>query len=192
MVPWQFEQVVLVRHIETEWNAVGRRQRRLDSPLTRKGSAQADALARSMHGRGAGSRYPCRPDQRGDRGLPPGGVRAPRRSRSTTGGSRRESYSDAYLRAGRVLQRIERDGAARPLLVTYEMLARMLIRHLLGVPPREALEWNLPHGEAIELITDGTALVLPPRRELTRPSLDERSRARAHRDSRRRAPAMGA
>ena len=39
-----------------------------------------------------------------------------------------ECYSDADLRAGRALRQIECDGAARPLLVTHEMLARTMIR----------------------------------------------------------------
>jgi len=196
-VPWQFEQVVLVRHVETEWNAGGRRQGRLDSPITRKGSAQADALARSMHGRGIDRIYssPLGRARRTaapvaiqlrlpvvvlddlaelDHGTLAGLTNAEIEDRHPGELARREeqkydwrfpggeSYSDADLRAGRALRRIERDGAARPLLVTHEMLARMLIRHLLALPPREALEWNLSHGEAIELSTDGTALVLPP------------------------------
>lgn len=37
--------VVAVRHGETEWNALGREQGQLDSPLTARGIAQAQAIA---------------------------------------------------------------------------------------------------------------------------------------------------
>ncbi len=39
--------VLLLRHGETEWNRAGRLQGREDSPLTERGLAQADALARA-------------------------------------------------------------------------------------------------------------------------------------------------
>ncbi len=39
--------MLLIRHGETEWNRVGRLQGREDSPLTERGLAQADRLARA-------------------------------------------------------------------------------------------------------------------------------------------------
>ncbi len=44
--------IVLLRHGETEWNALGRLQGRDDSPLTARGVAVADALAAWAAGRG--------------------------------------------------------------------------------------------------------------------------------------------
>jgi broad specificity phosphatase PhoE len=42
--------VVLARHGETEWNRSGRKQGRLDSPLTARGRAHAGALAEAAAG----------------------------------------------------------------------------------------------------------------------------------------------
>lgn len=41
----KFTRVYLIRHGETEWNFSGRKQGHLDSPLTPRGIAQAEALA---------------------------------------------------------------------------------------------------------------------------------------------------
>lgn len=41
-------EIFLVRHGETEWNAAGRFQGRLDSPLTARGVAQAEACGRRL------------------------------------------------------------------------------------------------------------------------------------------------
>lgn len=46
MPAFDFEIVYLARHGETEWNREGRRQGRLDSPLTQNGWDQAQRLAR--------------------------------------------------------------------------------------------------------------------------------------------------
>ena len=40
--------IFLVRHGEIEWNRAGRYQGRLDSPLTRRGIAQAEAIGRRL------------------------------------------------------------------------------------------------------------------------------------------------
>ena len=40
--------IYLVRHGETAWNLIGRRQGRLDSPLTKRGVAQAEVLGRCL------------------------------------------------------------------------------------------------------------------------------------------------
>jgi broad specificity phosphatase PhoE len=42
--------IFLVRHGETEWNREGRYQGRLDSPLTPRGIAQAEAIGRRLAG----------------------------------------------------------------------------------------------------------------------------------------------
>jgi probable phosphoglycerate mutase len=52
--------VYLARHGETVWNAEGRYQGRLDSPLTDTGRAQACATAQTMRGRGV-ERLLCSP-----------------------------------------------------------------------------------------------------------------------------------
>jgi broad specificity phosphatase PhoE len=44
--------IYIARHGQTEWNETGRRQGRLDSPLTTRGAAQAQALARLARDRG--------------------------------------------------------------------------------------------------------------------------------------------
>jgi broad specificity phosphatase PhoE len=46
-MPYQGE-IYLVRHGETEWNAVGRYQGKLDSRLTKRGLAQAEAYGRHL------------------------------------------------------------------------------------------------------------------------------------------------
>jgi probable phosphoglycerate mutase len=50
-----------------------------------------------------------------------------------------ESYADADVRAGHALTQICRCHARRPLVVSHEMIGRMLHRHLLGLDPYEAL-----------------------------------------------------
>ena len=55
-----FVTVYLARHGETVWNAEGRYQGRLDSPLTDTGRAQARATAQTMRGRGV-ERLLCSP-----------------------------------------------------------------------------------------------------------------------------------
>jgi broad specificity phosphatase PhoE len=40
--------VIAIRHGETEWNALGREQGQLDSPLTARGLEQAEAVARRL------------------------------------------------------------------------------------------------------------------------------------------------
>lgn len=52
--------VYLARHGETVWNAEGRYQGRLDSPLTDRGRAQARSTAETMRGRGV-QRLLCSP-----------------------------------------------------------------------------------------------------------------------------------
>jgi probable phosphoglycerate mutase len=56
-----------------------------------------------------------------------------------------ESYADADRRAARALARIAAHPARRPLIVSHEMIGRMLQRHLLGLDPAEALRRRHPH-----------------------------------------------
>jgi probable phosphoglycerate mutase len=160
-----FEAVYLARHGQTEWNVAGRRQGRLDSPLTPRGLRQArrnadllsshqidaiftsplgrarrtaeivgetlglpiqvlDELAEIAHGAWSGLT-----SAEIDAGWP--GQRAAREQdkyafRFPDG----ESYADADVRAGRALAEVARSGARRPLLVSHEMIGRMLLRQL--------------------------------------------------------------
>jgi probable phosphoglycerate mutase len=56
-----------------------------------------------------------------------------------------ESYADADIRAGDALARIGRHPARRPLVVSHEMIGRMLQRHLLGLDPHQALAQTHPN-----------------------------------------------
>jgi len=55
-----------------------------------------------------------------------------------------ESYADADLRVRRVLAAIARTGARRPLLVSHEMLGRMLLKNLAGLSSEDALRLGHP------------------------------------------------
>jgi probable phosphoglycerate mutase len=50
-----------------------------------------------------------------------------------------ESYADADQRAGRAFEAVARTGSRRPLLVSHEMIGRMLVKQLVGLSPAEAL-----------------------------------------------------
>ena len=56
-----------------------------------------------------------------------------------------ESYADADVRAGLALERLARYSARRPLIVSHEMIGRMLQRHLLGLDPAQALARTHPN-----------------------------------------------
>jgi broad specificity phosphatase PhoE len=56
-----------------------------------------------------------------------------------------ESYADADRRAGAALSQIASHGARRPLVVSHEMIGRMLLRHLLQLDTADALTWDHPH-----------------------------------------------
>jgi probable phosphoglycerate mutase len=57
-----------------------------------------------------------------------------------------ESYADGDVRAAAALAMIAASGAARPLVVSHEMMGRMLLRNLLGTSLEEALASGHPHG----------------------------------------------
>lgn len=55
-----------------------------------------------------------------------------------------ESYADADARAGRALARIARSGVRAPLLVSHEMIGRMLVKNLAGLDRARALAHQHP------------------------------------------------
>jgi broad specificity phosphatase PhoE len=57
-----------------------------------------------------------------------------------------ESYADGDLRAAAALSRIATSFTRRPVLVTHEMIARMLVRNLLGLRADEALNQSFTQG----------------------------------------------
>jgi broad specificity phosphatase PhoE len=63
-----------------------------------------------------------------------------------------ESYSDADIRAGQVLDRVRTAGSRTPLLVTHEMVGLMILRRLLRRTPEAALNRSLPHGRILEVV----------------------------------------
>lgn len=56
-----------------------------------------------------------------------------------------ESYEDADRRAARTLALIAGFGVRRPLVVSHEMIGRMLLANLLLLEPAEALSLDQPH-----------------------------------------------
>ncbi|MDJ0768931.1 MAG: histidine phosphatase family protein [Ilumatobacter sp.] len=176
---------LLARHGRTEWNVEGRRQGRLDSPLTPDGHRDAERIATLAAGR-AVDRVLSSPLGRahatavivGDRigvgvtmlddlaeldhgdlsGLTdaeietrfPGVLAQRTRDKYRWRFPGGESYADAAGRAAQAIEQIG-DRSRRPLVVAHEMIARMLMMHLLRLEPAAALEWRLPHGELVEL-----------------------------------------
>ncbi|WP_420596195.1 histidine phosphatase family protein [Deinococcus sp.] len=144
----------LLRHGQTEWNVAGRSQGRLDSPLTELGRAVAtaelvlagrdvpltllDDLAELDSGAVSGftlderqSRFPEVAEQR-DRDIfntPfPGG----------------ESYASALPRVQRVAELLRSQSAGPVLIVSHEMLGRLLRLALLDLSPAEAMSLGHP------------------------------------------------
>lgn len=62
-----------------------------------------------------------------------------------------ESYADADRRAAAALARIDRHRADRPLIVSHEMIGRMLLRHLLDLDLHDALDRRHPHDVVYEV-----------------------------------------
>jgi broad specificity phosphatase PhoE len=56
-----------------------------------------------------------------------------------------ESYADADARAGSALELISGTGVRRPLIVSHEMIGRMLLKNLLQMETNEALAFKHPH-----------------------------------------------
>jgi probable phosphoglycerate mutase len=64
-----------------------------------------------------------------------------------------ESYADADPRAAAALAVIGGHRVSRPLVVSHEMIGRLLRRHLLHLTPEDALRWNHPHGRIFRIST---------------------------------------
>lgn len=181
-----FDVVVLARHGQTEWNAVGRRQGQLDSPLTALGRAQAEATADAVAvlpidgvyssplgralataaaaGRRLGQPVTVLPElaevHHGEMaGLTrqqidarfPGTMtaRAQDLYRWTFPGG--ESYADAAQRAEAALSAVAASGSRNPLIVSHEMIGRMLARTLLGAAAETALTWRQPNDTLLHI-----------------------------------------
>jgi broad specificity phosphatase PhoE len=183
---WAFEEVLLARHGETEWNVSGRRQGRLDSPLTARGLAQAHRVADGLTGRPVDAVF-ASPLGRAtatagvcaarfgapvaeiadlaeiDHGRMSGLTNAEIIRRFPGAAARRatdkyrtrfpggESYADADLRAAAALEYIAGTGARHPLIVSHEMVGRMLLRNLLGLAPGEALRRRQPNNVVLSV-----------------------------------------
>lgn len=63
-----------------------------------------------------------------------------------------ESYADADVRAQRALHSVARTGARRPLLVSHEMLGRMLLKNLAGLSSEDALQLGQPWDVVYRLV----------------------------------------
>jgi probable phosphoglycerate mutase len=180
--------VYLARHGQTEWNAAGRRQGRLDSPLTALGLQQAAQNAELLSAQGIDAIF-ASPVGRAERtasvigstldlvvtvlddlaeidhglwsGLTsaeidagwPGQRDVRERDKYGFRFPCGESYADGAARAGRALAEVARSGVRRPLLVSHEMIGRMLLRQL-GVP--DALGTRQPSDVVYRVRAGGT------------------------------------
>ena len=186
LVGFAVRRFLVVRHGETEWNRMGRRQGQLDSPLTEDGWRHAETVADLCAALGADSVFssPLRRaratadvvgswlslpvvvisdlaeiDHGAFAGLTndeiearhPGELARRARSKYSWSFPGGESYADADVRAGSALDAVAATGAISPVLVTHEMIGRMLLRTLLRLDTQDALEQSLPHGSVIEV-----------------------------------------
>lgn len=71
-----------------------------------------------------------------------------------------ESYADAERRATTAIDEIAANGATTPLLVTHEMIFRMLLRVLLSLEADDALRRPLPHGAVVEVLPSSGRSIL--------------------------------
>lgn len=172
--------VYLARHGQTEWNLLGRRQGRLDSPLTEQGVRQAERnallvaslpidhiysspLGRAYRSAVIMAKYTGVPvtvldelaevDHGALSGLTDDEVKTDfpheteRRAQDkyTYRFPDGESYADASFRADRAIARIRSEQVAAPLIVSHEMIGRLLILHLAGLDVPDALAYTHPH-----------------------------------------------
>lgn len=70
-----------------------------------------------------------------------------------------ESYADADFRAASALHQIAGAGAFRPLVVSHEMIGRMLLRNLLALDPQDALESGLSHNVIYRIDVESKTVV---------------------------------
>lgn len=182
----KFEIVYLARHGQTEWNLAGRRQGRLDSPLTAEGLNQArqvgatvaklriDGLFSSPLGRAIKTAEICGREldlpitivdelAETDHGQMSGLTSAEIKQRFPGSLERRsvdkyrwsfpggESYSDLDRRAAVALQQMAMKQVRHPLIVSHEMIGRMLLRNLLRVDPEVLQTWSHPQGVVYQI-----------------------------------------
>lgn len=69
-----------------------------------------------------------------------------------------ESYADVDQRAALAVEKIRRSGRLRPLVVSHEMIGRMLVRQLAGLPPEQMLGRRQPH-DLVYAVTPSTGEV---------------------------------
>lgn len=62
-----------------------------------------------------------------------------------------ESYADARVRGTEALRTIVATGASSPVLVTHEMIGRVVLQVLLGLDAEQTLLRSLPHGSVVEV-----------------------------------------
>ena len=67
-----------------------------------------------------------------------------------------ESFREADTRAALALSVVAASNSTRPLLVSHEMIGRLLRGRLLGLPPVDAVRLSHPHGVVFR-VEDGTA-----------------------------------
>jgi probable phosphoglycerate mutase len=70
-----------------------------------------------------------------------------------------ESYADGDVRAASALWQIAESENVRPLIVSHEMISRMLLRNLLALEPDEALKLGLPHGVILQVHVESKTVV---------------------------------
>ncbi|TDD47176.1 histidine phosphatase family protein [Kribbella antibiotica] len=177
----------LARHGQTEWNQAGRRQGRLDSPLTALGVEQAQRNAELLRTEAITAIYSS-PLGRAHRtadiigdllGLPtqvlpdlaeldhgdwsgltsaeidagwPDERAARALSKYTYPFPGGESYADADVRIAQVLASIDVQGA---LIVSHEMVGRLLVRRLAGLEVDEAMRRGHPSDVVFRVVGDG-------------------------------------
>ncbi|WP_405062191.1 histidine phosphatase family protein [Kribbella sp. NBC_01505] len=184
----------LARHGQTEWNRAGRRQGRLDSPLTALGEQQARQNAALLRSADIAAIF-CSPLGRALRtaeliaevvGLPvqvveglaeldhgewsgltsaeidagwPGQRVARSAAKYTFQFPGGESYADADVRIEQVLAELDVRAA---LIVSHEMVGRLLVRRLAGLTVDEAMRRDHPSDVVFRVADDGRIDRLEP------------------------------
>jgi broad specificity phosphatase PhoE len=69
-----------------------------------------------------------------------------------------ESYAEGDVRAAAALRVVAAAGVVRPLVVSHEMIGRMLLRNLLDIDPMEALAYGHPHNVVYRVDVAGKVL----------------------------------
>jgi broad specificity phosphatase PhoE len=69
-----------------------------------------------------------------------------------------ESYAQGDVRAAAALRVVAAAGVIRPLVVSHEMIGRMLLRNLLDLEPMDALAYGHPHAVLYRIDVAGKVL----------------------------------